>query len=176
MLTEAVVESLRAKHPAGPPSPLGSTAGPRNEEIPPEDTPTHDQVVQAGHGTRNLRLDPPPSCCRTVVPCPPQRDTHPHPSHSSEHSSRPAQAVFLSVHSASQTRRRVQTDSRGRADLPTLYPGRLFFAIYFDPTSQRHRHPLWLSTTPLSLALSDSAVWASFRSRHAPLSPLPLPR
>jgi hypothetical protein len=37
-VTEAVVEFLRAKHPAGPPSPFGTTTGPRNGEIPPEDT------------------------------------------------------------------------------------------------------------------------------------------
>lgn len=36
-VTEPVVESLRAKHPAGPPTPFGSTAGPRNGEIPSED-------------------------------------------------------------------------------------------------------------------------------------------
>jgi hypothetical protein len=37
-VTESVVESLRAKYPAGPPLPFGTTAGPRNGEIPPEDT------------------------------------------------------------------------------------------------------------------------------------------
>jgi hypothetical protein len=37
-VTEAVVEALLTKHPAGPPSPFGTTAGPRNGEIPSEDT------------------------------------------------------------------------------------------------------------------------------------------
>jgi hypothetical protein len=37
-VTEAVVEALRAKHPAGPPSPFGTTAGPRNGDIPPQET------------------------------------------------------------------------------------------------------------------------------------------
>jgi hypothetical protein len=37
-VTEPVVEALRAKHPAGPPLPFGTTAGPRNGEIPPADT------------------------------------------------------------------------------------------------------------------------------------------
>jgi hypothetical protein len=37
-VTEVVVEALRAKHPTGPPSPFGTAPGPRNGEIPPEDT------------------------------------------------------------------------------------------------------------------------------------------
>jgi hypothetical protein len=37
-VTEAVVEALRAKHPAGPPSPFGTSPGPGNGDIPPEDT------------------------------------------------------------------------------------------------------------------------------------------
>jgi hypothetical protein len=37
-VTEAVVGALLTKHPAGPPSPFGTTAGPRNGEIPSEDT------------------------------------------------------------------------------------------------------------------------------------------
>jgi hypothetical protein len=37
-VTDPVVEALRAKHPAGPPLPFGTTAGPRNGEIPPEET------------------------------------------------------------------------------------------------------------------------------------------
>lgn len=63
-VTESAVEALRAKHPAGPPSPFGTTAGPRNGGIPPEDILLADfQVVQAGDSPRDLRLDPSPPRC-----------------------------------------------------------------------------------------------------------------